>query len=127
MILLQQLAGLSANNGQLEAGSTTTASTFLPSSPPWALRSATCISIPFFRTVSLMAIVPESECRIPILMVSSACAAENPNRLELEHTVVATSARSQKRRSVFMGSPLGLLSTKKWFYRSIVFRAGALM
>src|SRR5690606_36739186 len=63
----------SANSGQLEAGSTTTASSFLPSRPPFSFCSSMSISMTSLRVVSLMAIVPESECKTPTLMVSSAC------------------------------------------------------
>src|SRR5450756_851962 len=69
----------SANSGQLEAGSTTTASSFLPSTPPFLFCSSMSISITSLSVVSLIAIVPESECRMPILMVSSALAAKAPS------------------------------------------------
>jgi hypothetical protein len=62
----------SANSGQLEAGSTTTGSSFLPSTPPLALISSMAISATSFSTVSEMAMVPDSECRTPTLMVSAA-------------------------------------------------------
>ena len=65
----------SANSGQFEAGSTTTGSSFLPSRPPLAFCSLISISITSFSVVSLMAMVPESECRMPTLMVSAAWAA----------------------------------------------------
>ena len=65
----------SANSGQFEAGSTTTASSFLPSRPPLAFCSLMSISITSFNVVSLMAMVPESEWRMPTLMVSAAWAA----------------------------------------------------
>ena len=64
----------SANSGQLEAGSTTTASSFLPSRPPFLFCSSMSISMTSFSVVSLIAMVPESECRIPTLMVSWALA-----------------------------------------------------
>ena len=64
----------SANSGQFEAGSTTTASSFLPSTPPFLFCSSISISITSFSVVSLIAMVPESECRMPTLMVSWACA-----------------------------------------------------
>src|SRR6266581_2324965 len=59
----------SANSGQFEAGSTTTGSSFIPSTPPLALISSIAISVTSFRTVSLIAIVPDSECNTPTLMV----------------------------------------------------------
>ena len=51
----------SANSGQLEAGSTTTGSSFLPSTPPFLFCSSMSISMTSFSVVSLIAIVPESE------------------------------------------------------------------
>ena len=65
----------SANNGQFDAGSTTTASSFLPSTPPFLFCSSISISITSLSVVSLIAIVPDSECRMPILIVSSAAIA----------------------------------------------------
>src|SRR6186713_1235687 len=65
----------SANSGQLEAGSTTTASSFLPSSPPLAFCSSMSISMASFSVVSEIAMVPDSEWRMPTLMVSSAALA----------------------------------------------------
>ena len=65
----------SANSGQLDAGSTTTASSFLPSTPPFLFCSSISISMTSFSVVSLIAIVPDSECRMPILIVSSAAQA----------------------------------------------------
>jgi hypothetical protein len=51
----------SANSGQFEAGSTTTASSFLPSTPPFLFCSSISISITSLSVVSLIAIVPDSE------------------------------------------------------------------
>ena len=51
----------SANSGQFEAGSTTTASSFLPSRPPFLFCSSIRNSIVSLSVVSLMAIVPDSE------------------------------------------------------------------
>ena len=51
----------SANSGQLEAGSTTTGSSFLPSNPPLAFCCSISISMTSFSVVSLIAMVPESE------------------------------------------------------------------
>ena len=65
----------SANSGQFDAGSTTTASSFLPSTPPFLFCSSISISITSLSVVSLIAIVPDSECRMPILIVSSAAKA----------------------------------------------------
>jgi hypothetical protein len=68
----------SANSGQFEAGSTTTGSSFLPSRPPFLFCSSISISMTSFNVVSLIAMVPDSECRMPTLMVGPvpcACAA----------------------------------------------------
>jgi len=62
----------SANNGQLDAGSTTTASSILPFTPPLALIWSMVIRAMSFREVSEIAMVPDSECRMPTLMVSAA-------------------------------------------------------
>ena len=64
----------SANSGQFEAGSTTTASSFLPSRPPFLFCSSISISMTSFNVVSLIAMVPDSECRMPTLIVSCAAA-----------------------------------------------------
>ena len=64
----------SANSGQFEAGSTTTASSFLPSRPPFLFCSSISNSTVSLSVVSLMAIVPDSECRTPTLIVSCAAA-----------------------------------------------------
>ena len=64
----------SANSGQFEAGSTTTASSFLPSTPPFLFCSSIRKRTVSFSVVSLMAMVPDSECRTPTLMVSCALA-----------------------------------------------------
>ncbi len=58
----------SAKSGQSEAGSTTTASSLRPSSPPFLFCSSISIRMVSFSVVSLMAIVPESECSTPTLM-----------------------------------------------------------
>src|SRR5581483_3767165 len=62
----------SAKSGQFEAGSTTTGSSFLPSKPPFLFCSSIIISTVSFSVVSLMAMVPESECKTPTLIVSCA-------------------------------------------------------
>ena len=51
----------SANSGQFEAGSTTTASSFLPSTPPFLFCSSISISMTSFSVVSLIAMVPDRE------------------------------------------------------------------
>src|SRR5690348_12804369 len=72
--LLISSAAFSANNGQLDAGSTTTASSFLPSTPPFLFCSSIIISTVSFSVVSLIAMVPDNECNTPTLMVSAAFA-----------------------------------------------------
>ncbi|MCY1184642.1 hypothetical protein D9M73_253520 [compost metagenome] len=62
----------SANSGQLDAGSTTTGSSILPFTPPLALICSMVISAMSLSEVSEIAMVPESECRMPTLMVSAA-------------------------------------------------------
>src|SRR5262245_46537079 len=64
----------SANSGQLDAGSTTTASSFLPRTPPFLFCSSMSISMTSLSVVSLMAMVPDSEWRMPILIVPPAWA-----------------------------------------------------
>ena len=87
----------SANSGQFEAGSTTTASSFLPSTPPFLFCSSIRKRTVSFSVVSLMAMVPESECRTPTLMVSSAALAfENAARPKTRPAVAA----SQRRRLI---------------------------
>lgn len=51
----------SANSGQFDAGSTTTASSFLPLTPPLALISSMVIRAMSFSEVSEIAMVPDSE------------------------------------------------------------------
>ena len=76
LVLLQQLRAPSRRRAaSSDAGSTTTASSFLPSSPPFLFCSSIIIRTVSFSVVSLMAIVPESECSTPTLMVSCAAAA----------------------------------------------------
>src|SRR5579862_1098001 len=77
--LVRSSRAFSANSGQFDAGSTTTASTFLPNRPPCLLRSSTIIRMVSFSVVSLIAIVPDSECSTPIFMVSSARASPVAN------------------------------------------------
>jgi hypothetical protein len=67
----------SAKSGQSEAGSTTTASSFFPSRPPFLFCSSIRNSIVSFSVVSEIAIVPDSEWRTPTLIVSS-CAPAVP-------------------------------------------------
>jgi len=62
----------SANSGQSEAGSTTTGSSFLPMTPPFSFCFSIIISTVSFSVDSLIAMVPDSECSTPTLMVSAA-------------------------------------------------------
>ncbi len=59
----------SANRSQLDAGSTTTGSIFLPMTPPLALISSNAIMHTSRSDTSLIAIVPDSECSTPTLTV----------------------------------------------------------
>jgi hypothetical protein len=85
----------SANSGQFDAGSTTTGSSFLPRTPPLALISSIVISATSLRTVSEIAIVPDSECRMPTLIVSAASAGSETRP---EAAMAAEMALSAKRR-----------------------------
>ena len=64
----------SANSGQSDAGSTTTASSLCPITPPFLFWASISMSMTSFSVVSLIAMVPDSECRMPILMVAAAAA-----------------------------------------------------
>src|SRR5215510_5411254 len=98
--LLISSRAFSANNGQFEAGSTTTASSFLPSRPPFLFCSSISISITSLSVVSLMAMVPESECRMPTLIVSWALAPTERGKLASAATDAAIAVRRIVR---FMG------------------------
>ena len=92
----------SANSGQLEAGSTTTASSLRPSTPPLAFCCSISISMTSFSVVSLIAMVPESECRMPTL-IGPVCAAAGENAALTPPTVASVAAaapRPPKRRRV---------------------------
>src|SRR5215218_2708382 len=67
----------SANSGQLLAGSTTTASSLRPSTPPFLFCSSISMSITSFSVVSLIAIVPDRECSTPTL-IGAPCARALP-------------------------------------------------
>ena len=93
----------SANSGQLEAGSTTTASSLRPSTPPLAFCCSISISMTSFSVVSLIAMVPESECRMPTLIGAGLCAAAGENAALTPPTaasVAAAAPRPPKRRRV---------------------------
>ncbi len=92
----------SANSGQLDAGSTTTGSSLRPSTPPLAFCCSISISIPSFSVVSLIAMVPESECSTPTL-IGPACAAAGDSAAlipPMVAIVAAPAARPEKRRRV---------------------------
>ena len=91
----------SANSGQFDAGSTTTGSSFLPSTPPLALISSMAISTVSLSTVSEMAIVPDSECSTPTLMVSCALAAPDQPSVA-RPSAMAVRVLPAWRRVVFM-------------------------
>src|ERR1043165_10149393 len=94
----------SANSGQFDAGSTTTASSFLPSTPPFLFCSSIRNRTVSFSVVSLIAMVPDSECRTPTLMVSSAAFADvNVARPRTSPALAA----SQRRRLI--GFVMGLV------------------
>src|SRR5438093_1269947 len=61
----------SANVGQSDAPSSMTGTIFLPITPPLALISSMASSVASFTEVSLMDIVPLSECSTPTLIVSA--------------------------------------------------------
>ena len=86
----------SANSGQFDAGSTTTASSFLPSRPPFLFCSSISISMTSFSVVSLIAMVPESECRMPTLIVSWALAG---NTAAARPRAMPAAATKQRRES----------------------------
>src|SRR3569832_2475352 len=65
----------SAKSGQLDAGSTTTASSILPSKPPNKNNTTNRNNNETNNKDTEFAIVPDSECRIPTLIVSSAAPA----------------------------------------------------
>jgi hypothetical protein len=100
--LLISWRAFSAKSGQFDAGSTTTGSSFLPSTPPLALISSIAISTVSFSTVSEIAIVPDNECSTPTLMVS--CANAGSDKAPASPTAALT-ALSAKRRFM-LASPV---------------------
>ena len=62
----------SANNGQSEAGSTTTGTSFSPRRPPFAFCCSISINMVSFNVVSEMAIVPDRECSTPTFISAAA-------------------------------------------------------
>src|SRR5665213_1788294 len=89
----------SANSGQLEAGSTTTASSFLPNTPPLAFCCSINISIVSLRVVSEIAMVPESECKMPILIVSPSA---NAGFIKAAPTAEAERPANRERLEMFI-------------------------
>jgi len=102
----------SANRSQFDAGSTTTGVIFLPMTPPLALISSAAMSTTSRSETSLMAIVPESECRTPILTVS--CALSTLGKLRPAPTAVDAS------------SPPLMKSRREYCAISVSFRVGGL-
>ena len=115
----------SANSGQLEAGSTTTASNLRPSTPPLAFCCSISMSMTSFSVVSLIAMVPESECRMPTL-IGPVCAAAGENAAltpPIAATVAAATPRPPRRRRV----SIVLVDTIVLFpVRSVLWRGGCL-
>src|SRR5215216_5127124 len=66
--LVRSSRAFSANSGQFDAGSMTTGSSLRPRTPPAALISSIVIRAASLSDVSLIAMVPDSECRIPTLI-----------------------------------------------------------
>src|SRR3981189_2715412 len=120
LFLLISSRAFSANNGQLEAGSTTTASSFLPSRPPFLFCSSINISITSFSVVLLMAMVPEGDWRMPPLMVSCAWAGSAAASPSASPAVAASAWRNNGRRAtVRMGLSIA-------FFLSVYARRGRL-
>jgi len=95
--LVMSSRAFSANSGQFEAGSTTTASSFLPSRPPFLFCSSINMSMTSFSVVSLIAMVPESEWRMPTLIVSWALAGSAAARPNANPAVAASRRRANGR------------------------------
>jgi hypothetical protein len=95
--LVMSSRAFSANNGQFDAGSTTTASSFFPSTPPFLFCSSMSMSMTSLSVVSLIAMVPESEWRMPILIVSWACAGSAPTSPSANPAVAASQRRANGR------------------------------
>src|SRR5580700_6759814 len=98
--LLISSRAFSANNGQFEAGSTTTASSFLPSKPPFLFCCSISISTTSFSVVSLIAMVPDSECRMPTLMVSSAKAGPIAGSVAAKLAPTTAAPANRRRREI---------------------------
>jgi hypothetical protein len=81
----------SANNGQSDAGSTTTASSLRPRRPPFLFCSSIIIRTVSFSVVSLMAIVPDRECRTPTLIVPCAAASAGTIKMPANNQAVKRS------------------------------------
>jgi hypothetical protein len=95
--LLISWRAFSANSGQLDAGSTTTGSSFFPNTPPLALISSIAIRTVSLSTVSEIAIVPDNECSTPTLMVSCA---NTGNDIAPDSATAALNVLSAKRRFI---------------------------
>src|SRR5918996_4384943 len=97
LCLVMSSRAFSANSGQFEAGSTTTASSFLPSRPPFLFCSSMSISMTSFKVVSLIAMVPDNECRTPTLMVSWAKAPVEPRSVTALNIALDSPVRRLRR------------------------------
>ncbi len=86
----------SAKSGQLEAGSTTTGSSRRPSTPPLAFCCSMSISITSLSVVSEIAIVPDSECRMPTLM-GAPCAKDGRMPIVMAAAPPAAAPRTPRR------------------------------
>src|SRR6516165_7988089 len=120
--LLISSRAFSANSGQFEAGSTTTASSFLPSTPPFLFCSSMSISITSFNVVSLIAIVPDSECRMPILIVSWALAGDASASPKATPAAAASQRRESGRKELRISHVL-CLTLASDLHRSLLSRS----
>ena len=82
----------SANKGQSDAGSTTTGSSLRPNKPPFSLISSIVINATSFSDVSLMAMVPDRECRMPTLIGPSSFFSAAATGVAATATLVAVSS-----------------------------------
>src|SRR5690606_29418735 len=95
----------SANSGQFDAGSTTTASSGRPITPPVALICSIAISTVFFSAVSEIAIVPDNECSTPTLIGERSCAKSRLEALSPGRASAAPAAAFRmSRRCVMVAS-----------------------
>src|ERR1700746_2851029 len=86
------------------------ASTFLPSNPPFLLMSSTIIRMVSLSVVSLIAIVPDNECKTPILIVPWACA----GAVIGIHAMTAAAASAYQVLFTTLKPPLLCLGAAQW-------------